>query len=94
MSVWTKRRQVALATIATLALGVASLAPTAAEAQVSVSIGVPGFWGYYAPPPPYYGYAYYGYPYGYAYYESPGPYYWRGPWRHAHYRHRHWRRWR
>jgi hypothetical protein len=78
--------------IVALTLAAASLAFSAvANAGVSVSIGVPGFWGYYGPPPPAWGPYYYGYPYGYAFYGYPGPHYWHRPWRHGH---RHWRHWR
>lgn len=77
--------------VAALAFGAAIFGPTAATAGVSVSIAVPGFWGYYGPPPPpVYAPYYYGYPYGYVYYEQPGPYYWHRPRRFV----RHGRRWR
>jgi hypothetical protein len=94
MVFWIKLRRLRIILAAALILGAAGLGSTAAHAGVSVSIGVPGFWGYYGPPPVYYGPAYYGYPYGYAYYGYPGPVYWHRPWHYARHWHGHGRHWR
>jgi len=89
MSIVAKSRRAALgiAAVAAVTLGAVSLASTPANARVSVSIGIPGGWGYYAPPPqPYYypyGYPAYGYRYGSGY---GGGYYHRRYSRH----YRHW----
>src|SRR6516164_1372896 len=63
------RTGLALAAVPLLALGVAAVAPSPAEARVGVFVG--GFYsfpGYYYPP------AYY-YPYAYSYYYPPNYYY-------------------
>jgi hypothetical protein len=78
-----------LAATAVLAAGLAFSAatPTPAEAGVAVgvSVGVPGYWGYYGPGPCYTGYYY-----------PAFRYYWHRPWYPAAYpgwRWRHWCRW-
>ncbi len=93
---WSRRLAVAAVAVAGLAAPMAASAP--AQARVFVSVGVPGFWGYYGPRhypyPAYYGYApypyYYGYPYAYparVYFGRP----WYGhPYLHGRW-HRHWR---
>jgi hypothetical protein len=79
-------RRLALALVAALSIGAMAVpsAPAQARVFVSLGIGAPVGWGYYAPPP-YYGYPYYR-PYYRAYYGYPGFFIGRGvgPYRHWH----------
>lgn len=73
-------RRMALGAVAAIGLGASILPSTAAQAQVWVGVGAPG---YYVAPAPYYGpygyaydypnYGYYGYPTGMYFGPSAGP---------------------
>jgi hypothetical protein len=79
---WLRR----FGTAAVVAVGLCAVAlpvtSTPAHAGINVTLGVPGGWGYYAPPPaPYY------YPYGYPAYGYPARVYYHHPYYHRHWHH-------
>jgi hypothetical protein len=94
---WSRHLAVIVIAVSSIVSVTLPSAPAKAQVFVGLGFGVPGVWGFYAPPPPspyYYAYpAYYGYPYPY-YYRYPytypaGVYFSRPFYGHVH---PHWRR--